>query len=154
MPMHPSSLPTPYSMHPDAPEQKQTLQNQQLAIALYSLLEKRRAKAQNALNNSLNTPANPNSNLLDLPDSLPFMLNTKTKSLLEFSLPKLPQVEWTRLLEKGMEHLQLIESGKQPQNLQRQEHKQNVELARVYLLNLEETSITSSDASNSSSTLL
>lgn len=132
---------------PEAPEQKQTLQNQQLAIALYSLLEKRRAKAQSALNNSPNTPANPNSKLLDLPDNLPFMLNTKTKSLLEFTLPQLPQDEWTRLLEKGMEHLQLIESDKQPQSQKRQKHKLNVELARIYLSNLEEKSITSSDAS-------
>ena len=115
------------------PEQQETLDNQQLAIALYALLEKRRARSQSQ---GLNTPPTPDSVLLDLPDELPFMLHTKAINMTDVALPKIPAEEWTKLLDKGLEHLRLMEADKEALQ-QQKEHQQDIETARVHLLNRE-----------------
>ena len=127
------------------PEQQQTIKNQQLTLVLSNLMAEQLTK-NNSNNELLSNPANnnsPSSLLLDLPDHLPFMLNSTAVNKLNdslSSLPKLNKEEWASLLNKGMAHLKLMGNSSKPLHPKELNHKQNVELARVHLLNLQEQS--------------
>ena len=82
-----------------APKQQQSIDNQKLSVAISIELEKRRQ--QLVKRGNFNVP-NDNAPLFDLPDQMPYMLNTKAVNLLKVSLPKLPESDLNRLLKKNI----------------------------------------------------
>lgn len=116
------------------PEQKQSAKNQQLAQALYKIIQRRLRNKQ--LNGNFTTP-NQNSLLLDLPEQLPSSLNTKAVDTSEYKLPALPKDDFNRLLEKGIAHIQLLQSNSD-KNQKNKKQQQKIDEARLYLLSLEE----------------
>jgi len=116
-----------------APKQQASIKNRQLSIELLALLEKRRRQSQRG---NFSTP-NDNSTLMDLPDQIPFMLNSKAVNLLKVSLPKLPEKTLNKLLAKGMQHFKLIE-GDAVQLAKQKKQQQDKEQAQIVFMGLED----------------
>ncbi len=116
-----------------APKQQASINNRQLSIELLALLEKRRRQSQRG---NFSTP-NDNSNLMDLPDQIPFMLNTRAVNLLKVSLPKLPDKTLNKLLARGMQHFKLME-GDAVQLAKQRKQQQDKEQAQIVFMGLED----------------
>lgn len=123
-----------------APNQKQSLENQQLAQTLYKIIQRRFNNRQQ--NGNFVTPSQ-NSLMLDLPDQLPSSISTKAIDKTEYKLPELPKDDINRWLEKGIAHIQLLQSN-HLKNQQNKKQQQKLDEARLYLLGLEEQGETSS----------
>lgn len=118
------------------PEQQQTIDNQQLTIALYTLLQRRRNRAMNQGNFAAHDD---NAPLFDLPEQIPIMLSTKAVNLLKASLPKMPEEELMRLLDRDMQQFQLLE-GDEKLTAEKLKEQQDIEQARIHFMGLEEKS--------------
>lgn len=116
------------------PEQQKTVKNQQLSIGLFTLLERRRKRARTQ--GDFSTP-NDFSPLFDLPEQIPFMLNTKAVNLLKAGLPELPTEELRRLLDKDIQAFKLLQ-GDDGENAQKKKIQQDTEQARIQLMQLED----------------
>lgn len=123
------------------PDQAQSLHNQKLTLELYKLLQKRQEKVR--LRGSVGLP-DQQPNTFDFPQQIALMLETKIHTM-EFNLPELPKDEMNRLLEKGLAHLQLLESEQQKNNSKKLQ-QQKVNEARIYLNELAEQNSGSSAA--------
>lgn len=117
-----------------APKQQQSDANQKLSIAINIELEKRKQRLTKKGN--LNVP-NDSSALFDLPEQIPFMLNTRAVSLLKVSLPKLPDSDLNRLLDKSIQQFQLLQ-GSTEEQAKKDKEQFGIEQARIYFMGLEE----------------
>jgi len=117
-----------------APKQQQSINNQKLSIAITIELEKRRQQLLKRGN--LNNP-NDSSPLFDLPEQIPYMLNTKAVNLLKASLPKLPDADLNQLLAKNIEQFKLLQ-GQSQKTLKQEKQEYDLEQARIYFMGLEE----------------
>jgi Ca-activated chloride channel family protein len=117
-----------------APTQQQSISNQKLSVAINIELEKRRQKLLKRGNNSIPNDSSP---LFDLPEQIPYMLNTKAVNLLKASLPKLPDADLNRLLAKNIEQFKLLQGGSQ-KTAQKEKQEYDLEQARIYFMGLEE----------------
>lgn len=117
-----------------APKQQQSINNQKLSIAIALELEKRRQ--QLIKRGNFNVP-NDSSPLFDLPEQLPYMLNTKAVNLLKASLPKLPDADLNRLLAKNTAQFKLLQGDSQ-KTKRNKKQQYDLEQARIYFMGLEE----------------
>ena len=119
-----------------APTQQQSISNQKLSVAINIELEKRRQKLLKRGDFSLPNDSSP---LFDLPEQIPYMLNTKAVNLLKASLPKLPDADLNRLLAKNINQFKLLQGGSQKM-AQKEKQEYDLEQARIYFMGLEEQS--------------
>ena len=117
-----------------APKQQQSINNQKLSIAISIELEKRRQ--QLAKRGNYNVP-NDSSPLFDLPEQIPYMLNTKAVNLLKASLPKLPDSDLNQLLAKNMAQFKLLQ-GDVETHKQKEKQQYDLEQAKIYFMGLAE----------------
>ncbi len=117
-----------------APKQQQSINNQKLSIAISIELEKRRQ--QLAKRGNFNVP-NDNSPLFDLPEKIPYMLNTKAVNLLKASLPKLLDSDLNQLLAKNMAQFKLLQ-GDVETHKQKEKQQYDLEQAKIYFMGLAE----------------
>jgi len=117
-----------------APKQQQSIDNQKLSVAISIELEKRRQ--QLVKRGNFNVP-NDNAPFFDLPDQMPYMLNTKAVNLLKVSLPKLPETDLNRLLKKNIAQFKLLQGNSQ-KSKQKKKQQYDLEQARIYFMGLEE----------------
>ncbi len=126
-----------------APNQRESIENQKLAIEIYTLIEKRKNRLMNRGNFA--APED-NAPLFDLPEQIPFILSSKAVMLLKASLPDLPEENLDHLISEEMLQFQL-KQGDTTQSLeeqkQLQKREQEIEQARIHFMGLEETNTNS-----------
>ena len=116
------------------PEQKASTDNQRLALAIYKLLEKRRNRNQKQGNFA--TP-NDTSPLFDLPDQIPFMLDTKAVNLLKIELPKLSKDVLKTLSPSDIQQLELLQSERQ-ESIKKEQDNAEIAQAKIHFMGLHE----------------
>ncbi len=82
----------------------QSAENLKLSDELFTLLEKRMKPPSGG------DGITSNNLLVDLPDVIPESATTQAVNLSKFTLPKLPKEKVDELLQKGLDHLKLIQS--------------------------------------------
>lgn len=123
-------------------EQKQSIWNRKLTLELFKLLKQRQQKMML----SARPIANPDQTRdpLDLPETMAFLRENLIHTM-DFKLPEIPEKDKNRLLEKGLERIQL----QQKEKLKNESDKlkqQKVNEARLYLNGLQELETDSSSA--------
>ena len=105
-----------------------------MALAIYTLLEKRRKRNQKQGNFA--TP-NDTSPLFDLPDQIPFMLDTKAVNLLKIELPKLSKDVLKTLSPSDIQQLELLQSESQ-ESLKKEQDNAEIAQAKIHFMGLQE----------------
>lgn len=116
-----------------APKQQESIKNQELSLALFIELQKRRNRKMNKGNFAAADDLAP---LSDLPEQLPFMLSTKAVNLLKAKLPKIPMESLDRFLLGNIEDLSLLQGDNKLMN--KNKERIDIEQARLFFMGQEE----------------
>lgn len=122
--------------------QTDSIFNQKLTYELFKLLKQR----QQRMFLFPRPIANPDQTRdpLDLPETMAFLRQDKVHTM-DFSLPKMPEEDLNRLLDKGLERITLLEADRQKSEAEKLLQIQ-INDARLYLNGLEEQKQPSSNA--------